>query len=92
MEEKLEHIHNAFILPYNKNDNKLGRKENLEYIGFSKANWLGDVDSKGVVHAFLIDTKHLISSWSRGNCKEDIDKLIEDINIYLSKHKTWTIV
>lgn len=89
--ENISAIHNAFILPYNKNNNNLGRKENLEYIGYSKANWPKDSD-ENVIHAFLIDTKHLISSWSQGNCKEDIDELIKDINIYLSKHKTWTIV
>ena len=77
-EEKIERIHNAFVLPYNKNNNKFGFENNLEYIGFSKANWV----EKDVVHAFLIDTKHLISSWSQGNCKEDIDKLIEDIEKY----------
>ena len=89
--ENISAIHNAFILPYNKSNNNLGRKENLEYIGYSKANWQRDSD-ENVIHAFLIDTKHLISSWSQGNCKEDINKLIEDISIYLSKHKTWTIV
>lgn len=89
--ENISAIHNAFILPYNKNNNNLGRKENLEYIGYSKANWQKDSD-ENAIHAFLMDTKHLISSWSQGNCKEDIDKLIDDINIYLSKHKAWTIV
>ena len=89
--ENISAIHNTFILPYNKNNNNLGRKENLEYIGYSKANWQRDND-ENVIHAFLIDTKHLISSWSQGNCKEDINKLIEDISIYLAKHKTWMIV
>ena len=89
--ENITTIHNAFILPYNKNDNILGRNENLEYVGYSRANWQSDSD-ENVIHAFLIDTKHLIASWSQGNCKEDIDKLIDDINIYLSKHKTWTIL
>ena len=89
--ENITAIHNAFILPYNKNANNLGRKENLEYIGFSKANWQSN-NNENVVHAFLLDTKHLISSWAHGNCKEDIDKLIKDIDAYASKHKTWKIV
>ena len=89
--ENITAIHNAFILPFNKNANNLGRQENLEYIGFSKANWR-DENNENVVHAFLLDTKHLISSWAHGNCKEDIDKLIKDIDAYMSKHKTWTIV
>lgn len=89
--ENIKAIRNAFILPYNKYNNSLGRNENLEYIGYSRANWQSDSDDS-VVHAFLIDTKHLISSWSQGNCKDDIDKLIKDIDSYFANHNTWTIV
>ena len=85
-EEQIEHIHNAFVLPYNKNNNKFKFKNNLEYIGYSKANWVEKDDYKSVVHAFLIDTKHLISSWSQGNCKEDIDNLIKVITEYAEDH------
>ena len=87
--ERIEGIHNAFVLPYNKNKNIFGFSNNLEYIGFSKANWLAPQNS-GVVHAFLMDTKHLISSWSQGNCKDDIDKLINDIEEYINHHNNWT--
>ena len=90
-EENIESIHNAFVLPYNKNNNIFGFKNNLEYIGFSKANWVNK-QSDAVVHAFLMDTKHLISSWSQGNCKEDIDKLIKDIEEYVEKHDSWQSV
>lgn len=90
-EEKIEHIHNAFVLPYNKNNNVFGFDNNLEYIGFSKANWV-DQPNDSVVHAFLIDTKHLISSWSQGNCKDDINKLISDIEEYVSKHESWQFI
>lgn len=89
-EEKIEKIHNAFVLPYNKNKNGLNLENNLEYIGFSKANWLNKDEDKGVVHAFLMDTKHLVSTWSQGNCKNDIDELIRAIEEY-SKNQ-WTIV
>ena len=87
-EENIESLHNAFVLPYNKNNNKFGFKNNLEYIGFSRANWVKS-KSDGVVHAFLIDTKHLVSSWSKGNCREDIDKLIQDIDKYVNTHDSW---
>ena len=89
--ERIEGIHNAFVLPYNKNSNAFGFSNNLEYIGFSKANWVGQ-QSDGVVHAFLMDTKHLISSWSQGNCKDDIDKLIFDIEEYVKNHDSWKFV
>ena len=48
--------------------------------------------SDGVVHAFLMDTKHLISSWSQGNFKDDIDKLISDIEEYVKNHDSWKSV
>ena len=91
IEEDIKAIHNAFVLPYNKNNNLFGFENNLEYIGFSKANWLNSNDDS-VVHAFLIDTKHLISSWSQGNCKEDIGKLIEEIETYVKSHNEWKLV
>ena len=90
-EENIESIHNAFVLPYNKKKNVFGFTNDLEYIGFSKANWVGQQDD-GVVHAFLLDTKHLISSWSQGNCKEDIDELIRYIGEYVDNHDSWKSV
>lgn len=79
-EEKIEHVFNAFVLPYNKNNNTLSCTENLEYIGYSEAKWRDDKLSHNCICTFLIDTKHLISTWSRGNCKEDIAKLIDEID------------
>ena len=90
-EENVKNIRNAFVLPYNKNSNMFGFSNNLEYIGFSKANWRAENNDE-VVHAFLIDTKHLISSWSQGNCKADIDKLISDIEEYVKNHDSWQAV
>lgn len=77
--ENIRNVYNAFILPYNKNKNDFGYTENLEYIGYSEANWRNDELLHSRVCAFLMDTKHLISSWSKGNCKEDISKLIDEI-------------
>ena len=77
--ENIQGVYNAFILPYNKNSNSFGYKNNLEYIGFSEANWRKDELLHTRIYAFLIDTKHLISTWSQGNCAEDIKKLIEEI-------------
>lgn len=77
--ENIRNVYNAFILPYNKKDNPFKYTEDLEYIGYSEANWRNDELFHSRVCAFLMDTKHLISSWSKGNCKEDISKLIEEI-------------
>ncbi len=83
--DSIDSVRNAFIIPYNKNKNDLGCSGNLEYIGYSKANWRSDDLSHEKVHAFLIDTKHLISTWSQGNCKEDIERLVRDIEEHTSK-------
>jgi hypothetical protein len=83
--DSIDSVRNAFIIPYNKNKNDLGCSGNLEYIGYSKANWRYDELSHEKVHAFLIDTKHLISTWSQGNCNEDIEKLVSDIEEHTSK-------
>lgn len=77
--ENIKSVYNAFILPYNKNKNPFGYQEDIEFIGYSEANWRNDTLSHEKVCAFLIDTKHLIASWSHGNCAADIEKMIFDI-------------
>lgn len=77
--ENIQEVYSAFILPYNKNNNDFDFKDNLEYIGYSKADWRNDKLSHVKIYAFLIDMKHLITTWSQGNCAEDIKKLIEEI-------------
>lgn len=77
--ENIQCVYNAFILPYNKRSNKFGYTSDLEYIGYSEANWRNDGLSHTRIFAFLLDTKHLISVWSQGNCNEDIEKLISEI-------------
>lgn len=90
-------IRSAFILPFNKGKNDFAKLENPEnrnmiYLGFAKANWRNG-DEHEVIHAFLIDTKHLISSWSYGNHQADINSLIEDIQKYYDNMKdSWTLV
>lgn len=77
--ENIQCVYNAFILPYNKHNNVLGCTENLEYIGYSEAGWRDDSLSHTRVCAFLIDMMHLISAWAQGNCEEDIEKLVSEI-------------
>jgi hypothetical protein len=77
--ENITCVYNAFIMPYNKHNNPFGYATDLEYIGYSEANWRNDALSHTRICAFLIDTKHLISVWSQGNCTDDIVKLIEEI-------------
>jgi hypothetical protein len=73
-------LHNNQLAKTNKHNNKFGYTEDLEYIGYSEANWRNDGLSHTRICAFLLDTKHLISVWSQGNCNEDIEKLISEID------------
>ncbi len=77
--ENIKQVYNAFVMPYNKCANIFDYHENLEYVGYSEANWRNDKLSHTRICAFLLDTKHLISTWSHGNCEEDIAKLIDEI-------------
>ena len=77
--ENIKQVYNAFVMPYNKHNNIFDYKENLEYVGYSEANWRNDKLLHTRICAFLLDTKHLISTWSHGNSEEDVKKLIEEI-------------
>ena len=77
--ENITCVYNAFILPYNQANNPFGYTGNLEYIGYSEANWRNDELAHEKVCAFLVDMKHLIASWSYGNSATDIDRLISGI-------------
>ena len=83
--ENISCVYNAFVMPYNKLNNPFGYESDLEYVGYSEANWRNDALSHTRICAFLIDTKHLISVWSQGNCTEDIAKLIDEIGKAVEK-------
>lgn len=77
--EEIQKIRNAFILPYNKYDNKLGLSETLEYIGYSKTDYRKGTEDHEIIHAFLIDLKYVIETWNKRNHGEDIANLVENI-------------
>ncbi len=79
MGDEIQKIRNAFILPYNKYDNKLGLNGALEYIGFSRANYRKSKEDHEVVHAFLIDLKHVIETWNKRNHGDDVANLVGQI-------------
>ena len=83
--ENISCVYNAFVMPYNRSNNPFGYDSDLEYIGYSEANWRNDDLAHTRICAFLIDTKHLISVWSQGNCTEDIAKLIDEIGKAVEK-------
>ena len=83
--ENISCVYNAFVMPYNRSNNPFGYESDLEYIGYSEANWRNDDLAHTRICAFLIDTKHLISVWSQGNCTDDIAKLIDEIGKAVEK-------
>ena len=79
MGDEIQKIRNAFILPYNKYENKLGLNGKLEYIGFSRANYRNGKEDHEIIHAFLIDLKYVIETWNKRNHGDDVTNLVNQI-------------
>ena len=77
--ENISKIYNAFLLPYDKNKKVFQSEDNLQYIGFAKSTWKDNDTSHEIIHAFLIDLKHVIKTWNQVNHVDDVNKLIEEI-------------
>lgn len=77
--EEIKKIRNAFILPYNKNHNKLGLNKLIEYIGYSKTDYRKGLEDHEIIHAFLIDLKYVITTFNKLNHNDDIDVLVKEI-------------
>lgn len=76
----IDNIRSAFLLPYNKNHNQFGYNNNLEYIGYSMAEWKNNEEDHQVIYAFLIDLRHTINTWNILNSHfEDINILVKNI-------------
>ena len=81
----VDRIYNAFLLPYDKNRETFKSDKNLQYIGFAKSTWKDNSMSHDIIHAFLIDLKHVIKTWNQFNHFDDVDALVNEI---LSSHKS----
>lgn len=79
MGEEIHKIRNAFILPFNKYSNKLGLKETIEYIGYSKTDYRKGCEDYEIIHAFLIDLKYVVETWNKRNHGDDISSLVKQI-------------
>ena len=79
MGDEIQKIRNAFILPYNKCNNKLGLNQTLEYIGYSKTDYRKGTDDHEIIHAFLIDLKYVIQTWNKRNHGDDVASLVKQI-------------
>lgn len=79
MGDEIQKIRNAFILPYNKYNNKLGLCGTLEYIGYSKTDYRKGAEDHEIIHAFLIDLKYVIEMWNKRTHGEDVANLVKQI-------------
>lgn len=79
MGDEIQKIRNAFILPYNKYNNRLGLNGTLEYIGYSKTDYRKGTEDHEIIHAFLIDLKYVIETWNKRNHGEDVANLVKQI-------------
>ena len=79
MGDEIQKIRNAFILPYNKNNNKLCLNGNLEYIGYSKTDYRKGTEDHEIIHAFLIDLKYVVETWNKRNHGDDVVNLVKQI-------------
>lgn len=79
---KKDNVYNAFLLPYDKTNNKFSFRGNLGWIGKAKTNW----DSQGLkyekIHTFLIDLRYVIEHYD----KNDNQKIIADFKQEISQH------
>lgn len=78
----IQHIYNAFILPYDKEREIFNSEDNLQYIGFAKSLWKDNSKEHELVHAFLIDLKYVVKTWNKYNHDEDINLLINEITTH----------
>ncbi len=79
-------IYNAFILPYNRENNPFNVGWNIEYYGFSKSDWRSN-EKKNYEHVALIlmDTKYLIDCYF-WNEEKEIENLVKSIEKILATY------
>ncbi len=60
-------VYNAFILPFNKNNNPFGLNNNIEYVGFAESSWKNNLSNNFYekVSVILLDTKYLIDCYNK---------------------------
>lgn len=73
-------VYNAFILPYDMNNNKMDLNKEIEGYGYAYAKWNDalHIQHNKVVLVF-IDTKFLVDNWkSKGKCNSKLVEIIKN--------------
>ncbi len=79
-------IFNAFILPFNKDNNNLEIDEDINYYGFAESAWKKSNNNVSYekIALILVDTKYLINCFYQKE-KSNIEKMISSIELINSK-------
>lgn len=72
-------IYNAFLIPYDKDREVFRSEQNIQYVGFAKSTWKDNTEDHELIHAYLIDLKHVVKTWSMLNHTDDVECLIDEI-------------
>jgi len=78
---KYEKVYNAFVMPYNKDNNIFDKHDDTQYVGYAKSNWKEEkVSSRLYEHIALIlaDTKYIMDCFLRKR-ETDILELVNSI-------------
>lgn len=89
-EINISNIYNAFIMPYDKRADLFNSDDDIQYVGFAKSTWKDNSENHEIIHAFLIDLKHVVYSWNKCNHNEDVDFLIAKIISNQNKYIKFT--
>ena len=73
----VDRIYSAFLMPYDKARDVFRSDDDIQYIGFAKSTWKDNDKSHELIHAFLIDLKHVIHNWNSINHIDDVSSLIK---------------
>lgn len=82
----IKEVFNAFLLPYDKELDVFKSEYNLQYIGYAKSMWKDNDQHHEKIHSFLIDLKHVVKTWNGYNHRDDIEKLIAEIDNHRDLH------
>jgi len=80
-----DRIYNAFLLPFDKTNEKFKTDDNMIYIGNATTDSNDNSLAHEKVYAFLIDLKHVVDTYNNYSHTEDTDKLVSEINNLLDK-------
>lgn len=86
--KKFENIYNAFIIPFNKNNNPFELNSNIEYVGFAESSWKKVISGNYFerISVILLDTKYLIDCYNK-YIDSSLEKMVASIQKIVDEFK-----